>query len=690
MVVLGLLLLLSVSGRPQTVAAASKPAGEQSYTEIFQNPTATLSGKSVQTELYFSREDYWDVKKVTLSLNFQISQLAARSTSDITLALNGIKFASFRPAKETGLQTKQIEIPLRLLQGTNTLQVAGQIQTRQGNHYDLAQTPANWLSIYSGANVNFQYNLKPADNSVKSFYAHFTGMDTIANHNSAIVLPQNASDSELQASLYALSGISRVITTTDTKLPLLRAGNSALKNTHYQLFVAKYADLPAAVRKHVAPEAVANTGALQVYTEGQTHYLVLTARRNSLLKKAAQFVANQELMQETATSGESITAQTQTYTSVLQYQGHYQLTSSETQLRGPGHQGVSYFVALPTDRTNADGSQVRLHYRYSKNLNFKRALVSIYVNGTAAGSKRLSVKHANNDELTVKLPRGQSLGNTFNITVDFDLETYDQNSSDNDQTPWANVETDSEAAIVSRSRPQLLFSNFPSTFIRNGSFDKLVVVRPRQMTDADMSTLTNIFNLFGNYAQQNTGSIKVRATQPGANTLRNSSVIAFGTPKQNAFINGLNSKLYFRYNKARTGFVSNEKLSIEKNYGQTIGTDQLLRSPYNDKKALLVVTGATPQATLIGSTQISTQAGVSQFKGDAVVVDPDNQHYSYRFKKQAAVQLHKSARQVISKNSKIIIYLALVFMALGLMLLALFLILRKHKRGTSKGGGNHE
>lgn len=80
------------------MSATPVHADTQSYTEIFQNPTTTLDGKAVQTDLYFSKEDYWDVKKATLSLNFQISQLAARQTSDLTLALNGVKFMSFRPS----------------------------------------------------------------------------------------------------------------------------------------------------------------------------------------------------------------------------------------------------------------------------------------------------------------------------------------------------------------------------------------------------------------------------------------------------------------------------------------------------------------------------------------------------------------------------------------------------------------
>ena len=651
-------------------------AVSQSYTEIFQNPTTTLDGKSVQTDLYFSKEDYWSVKKATLSLNFQISQLAARQTSDLTLALNGVKFESFRPSKATGLQTKQIELPLKLLQGTNHLTIHGQVINNNQN--SLPQTPANWLTLYSGANVNFQYDLKEADQTVQSFYAHFTGMDTIANHRSSIVVPEHATDGELTAAMYALGGLARVITTTDTKLPLTTTGK-----TDYQLVVATYDHLADPLRSQV--DLNADQAQLVAYTDGKTHYLIVTAKSNTLLKRAARFVANQELMQETRSRVEPVTDQTQVFTSALQYQGHYQLANSDTTVTGAGHHSATFFVSLPNDRTNANGSKVRLRFRYAKNLDFKRALATITVDGKKIGSQKLKASKADGDTMSVTLPRGQALGNTFTISVDFDLEM--SGTSDNSQTPWAVIESSSEADIQSTTKQDLLFSNFPSTFIHDDSYANLLFVRPQTMSAADYQTLTNLGNLFGNYAKSNTGHLAVTAQKPTKSQMQSASVVAFGTPKANAFIHQLNAKLYFKYFKDRSGFLSNEKLSIEKNYGQTIGTAQLLRSPANAQKALLVVTGATPEATQLGSTQISTQAAVSQYSGDAIVVDADDQHYSYRFKKVAAVNAHPSAKQVITKNSQLIIYLVGAFVALVLVILAVFLTIHKN---LVKGGRSHE
>ncbi len=90
-------------------------AKTQTYTQPFQNQTITLSGNAVQSNMYFVKMGYWDVKKATLNLNFQTSQLSDKQISDITVSVNNVKFDSFRPKRVSGIQTKKITIPTRSL-----------------------------------------------------------------------------------------------------------------------------------------------------------------------------------------------------------------------------------------------------------------------------------------------------------------------------------------------------------------------------------------------------------------------------------------------------------------------------------------------------------------------------------------------------------------------------------------------
>lgn len=669
--------------------ALTAQAANQTYTQQFQNTTATLSGKSVETNMYFTKMDYWKVKKATFNFNYQISQLASRQTSDITVSINGVKFDSFRPKDKTGFQTEKIKIPLDLLSGENELQINGQVLNKAGkDNYDLAQTPANWLTIKDGSNVNFEYTLKEAENTLQSFYAHFSGQDTIANQHSRIMTPDQPTANELTASMTALAGESRVINTDNDQIQVVPASKANVKKNDYVMAVATYDHLPSDLKKAVDAKKVKHQAVIQTHYTGGKYYLIVTAPNGKLLKQAARFVANEELMKETNKSTETVTMATATYTSVLQDEGRYQLTQGTDEIKGAGHRETSYFVSLPNDRSNADGSEIQLHFRYSKNLNFNRALVTAYVNDTTLGSKKLTAAHANGDTLTLKVPKGTPLGTSFTVRVAFDLEMKDQDSSDNSDTPWAEVEPQSRMLVKSQRSNDLLLTNYPTLFIKNQTYNQIAVVVPKKFDATDFKTLTNIFNLIGSFSKSNTGQIQFYTKQPSKHVLASHNVIVMGSPKTNAMVKALNKKLYFKYDKHFNGFQSNEKLSIERDYGKTIGTVQLLRSPYNQKRGLLVVTGATPEASYLASTQINFQKNIEQYSGDAIVVDENNTHYSYRFKKDKNIDDALARKRSLSSHSQLLLYLGIIVVVLALIGLGGFLIVRK--QGLLNRGQRHD
>ncbi len=677
-----IIVLLFVS---QITATKAFAADNQTYTQQFQNSTTTLSGKSVESNMYLTKMDYWDVKKVTFNFNFQVSQLAARDISDITVSLNGVKFYSFRPSKKTGLQTKVIDVPVRLLGGSNKLQIEGQIlSSDNNNNYQLSQTPANWLTIEKGSNVDFEYNLKEADNNIKSFYDHFSGQDTISYSRSRIATADEPTAYELTASMIALAGESRIITTTNDQIPVVKMNNMDVKDNDYVMVVAKYNHLPQQLKSQISSDEINNRGIIKTFYDKNKHYLIVTAKTGTLLKRAARFVANAELMKETSQSTEYVSNDTDTFTSSLHDNGIKSITSTTDTITGAGHRESNYLISLSNDRTNADGSEVYLNFRYSKNLNFNRSLVTVRVNNTTLGSKKLSSIRANGDTLTVKVPRNLSLGNSFTISVAFDLEMKDQNTSDNSQTPWAEIDTGSKMYVKSKRSNDLLFTNYPTLFINNETYDDIAVIAPNYLSNDDFKTITNVFNLIGNFAKSNTGNIQFYSKMPSKSVLRNKNVIVIGTPQNNPMIKKLNSKLYFKYSNDFSRIVSNEKLSIEHNYGKTIGTAQLLRSPYNDKRGMMVVTGANDDAVYLASTQINFQDNIQQYSGDGIVVDQNNTHYGYRFKKNKAIDKSLTAKQLISDNTQLIIYLILALIVILMIGIAVFLVMRK--QGLMNGG----
>lgn len=563
----------------------------QTYTQQFQNSITTLSGKSVEANMYFTKMDYWDLKKVTFNFNYQISQLANRQASDITVSLNGVKFYSFRPKDKTGFQTEKITVPLDLVSGSNRLTITGQVLDQMPDkNYQLQQTPANWLTIGNGSNVNFEYQLKEAENTLSSFYAHFSGQDTIAYQKSKIATADNPTAKELTASMVALSGESRIITTENDQIPVVKLSELNAAKNDYMLVVAQYDHLPDELKKQIDPDQLKNKALIKTYYTDGKYYLIVTAKSGALLEKAARFVANEELMKETDKDREEVDETTDTYTSSLHDNGTHYLTTSADRIEGAGHKESSYLVQIQKCWSN------------------------------------------HNEVMTC----------------------YSQITPRNNET-----------------------------------YDDIAVVAPKTLNTDDFKTLTNIFNLIGNFAKSNTGRIQFYKSMPSQNVLKNSNVIVLGTPRNNSMIKKLNPNLYFKYSKNFDRIISNEKLSIEKDYGKNIGTAQLMRSPYNDKRGMLVVTGSNTKDVYLASTQINFQKNIQQFTGDAVVVDMNNAHYGYRFKKNKAIDKSLENKRTFSKNSQLILYLGLALIVIILIGVGVILTVRKqgHLNGGSKHGG---
>lgn len=678
-------------GVPATAHGETEEQSNHTFTQPFQNVTSSLTGTSVKATMYFTRIDYWDVQKATFNLKYQITQLENEETSDITVAVNGVKFYSWRPAKTTEIQTETIDIPLDLISGSNTLTIEGQIINAEGaDNYKLIQTPANWLTIYDGSNVNFQYDLILPENTIHSFYNHFAGADTIANQQSAILVPEDATEAELSAASYALTGVSRIITASDNYLPIYSLAEKDIQTKPYLLIISSYDRLPEKYKKQIAEKEVSDKAILKFFNTEEQHVLVATSKDETLLMNAGRYIANEELMTQTEKAEKVIDKETKTFTSSLEFDGNIPLTSSGDRLTGSYHQEQVYFVDLPVDRNNADGSSLDIHMKYSDNLDFDNSLVTVYVNDLPIGSRKLSRSKANGDQLQLDFPKGLEISDAFVIKVAFDLNVDDPEVLRNNDTPWALIENDSNIFIQTEESDEVLFSNYPNVFIQNQTYADLGIVLPEKLDTDYFKALTNVLNLLGNYTQSNTGDITFYKSEPSKSELTSHNLIVLGTPEDNPLIKKMNEQLYFQYSDSYDTFVSNEKLSIESDYGKQIGTAQLLFSPYNNEAVSLVLTGVNSENVYLASTQLKSQANASIYQGDAVVVDANYRRYDYRFKKEASAEEEESVISRIISRKDALIYSIVFILAVVSIALVLYFIAKRYYSNVGEGRGDDE
>lgn len=657
-------------------------AADKTYQTVF-GTDKTAQGKFTTTKQNFTIENYWDVSSAKAKLVYTITQLNEKEISTMTLKINDVAFYSFRPDK-TDKGTRQIEVEIpkdKLKKGVNVLSVESFVYTDlPDGRCTIDDTPANWLQFDKTSAVNVTYSDKAFKQTIADFSERFTGIDTVKSQQGAVAVLDNAGDTELGAALEGLSGFSSANTLEDKNIPFGKYEEAKTRNgKNYIALFSNYDHLPAAIKSQIKADKKLETQALfQVVTAGNTNTLVVTSKSNAALKKAGKLIANQNYLSQLGTNSKWLTTDEKIDTPANNVDKNTKLTTSGDKLKGIGHVTQDYFISMPANRSASTGTEVSLDFRYAQNLDFEHSLVTILVNGKPIGSQKLSAKKANGDKVTFQIPSDLNVKGDFSVTVAFDLvltNNYCGFISDS-EIPWAYITPESTINLNTTEETDLLFEQYPYPFVANGDFNNAMVVVPDKLTTEDTDSLANIFNLLGRFHDGNRGSLTAVHAKNWDKAKKDANVIAVGTMNNNPVIKNANDDLYFQYDKTGSYFLSNEKISIEKNYGKGLGSVQLIKS---EGMQILAVTGPGTTQTELGSELIASKANLAEIYGDGAIVDNDNTIHSYRFKKAADTQ-DESFGTKISNNKEVTVFGAFALLTVVLLGVAVLLILRKYRR----------
>lgn len=679
-----LLALGLVLTMPSFASAEEEPLkNQQTFITEFQQTDQSLTGPLSSQTIYFQVLDYWNVDQAQINLDYQVSQLTKRERSNLTFVVNDAKFHSLElAATETDKQHVQLTIPKKLLKtGVNTLVIQGSVNTIDDEEVcRITTTPADWLHIFDSSNVGVLYRTQELTDSIKDFHKRFSGVDTIAHRQVAVLVAGQAEPAELESATYVLSSYAKIENKDGEAIPVAQLADEEFNQVPYQIIIGLYDNLPADLQKEV--EDLGNDAQLKLIKRDQQDILLLTAESEDALIKGSRFIANSQLMSEVSQNEKIVGQDTLTDTPMIESEKLFHLNDQGEKLVGPFHQEKQFFVSLPSNRSIATNSEVYLKFRYSENLDFNRSLVTISINGIPIGSQKLTQAKAGEDELVITVPKDLDVAGDFTLTVGFELEIQDLPCTPRqDQMPWAYIAPESAMTIHTKDRQDLVFANYPYPFLREGSFNQVAVLLPAKVDQNIYRSITALFNLLGRYAQDNTGDVvfvNAGSTVP-EKILQANNLIVLGSYQDNTVVKDLNNKLFFRYDDQGKRLVSNEKISIESQYGAEIGSGQLIFSPYEEGKGILVLTGATSRGVYLSAQKLSSQEKVSQHPEDGFIVDKDGNINSFRFKKELAKEQVGTSTK-LANNSLLLTYVGVLIFVAGTLIAGLAYIVTKHRK----------
>lgn len=665
------------------IASAAEEAGMERYEMSVISSDASLSGAYTSRQEYFQLPDHWQVDEAMLHLDYQVTQLAIEDRSSITLQINGVSFYSFRPdPTKEGKQRLTIAIPPEVLTaGTNSLAMIGNVMTIIDDVLCLPEDSRdNWLQLYSSSSVSLRYTTSPLDGTIRDFAERFTSLESMDKSLNAITIPQQASAAEMEAAVQALSGFSKSNSQQDKQFPLITFDNQYYGSKELVTAVGLYDHLPVDLQSALGNPDLDGKALISLVKQDGKWVLIVTSKDDALLIRAGRLLSNSGLMSQLDASSKTVDANTDVSTPPVGISQSIVLTETGDTLTGPRHQEQAYFVSLPANRSIADASKISLDFRYAKNLNFENSVVTVLINNTPIGSKKLSEELADGDSLTLTIPKNLIISGNFSVVVAFDLELENAACIQTQSyMPWAFVTKDSVMQLNTKDRTELLFTNYPYPFLRDGVFNEVAVVLPKERDTHTYFSVSNLFNLLGQYAEGNTGNVVFYEDDVAPETLKKHNVIAIGSYQNNKVIRDINDKLYFKYDPAGNGLLSNEKMSIDSQYGTRLGTLQLLESPFGSGHGLLAVTAADPQFYQLASKLVASQQTMWRVFGDGVTIDRDGNINAFRFK-QDAVQDRPSAISSITERTDVLYFTIAAGLVLMLVLVSLILLFRKYRK----------
>lgn len=652
----------------------------------------TINGVIGSTERFFNVSQNWDVKDLKLNLVYTKSELLDVNYSTITVFINGEPVSSKRLDGDRKYQDKwQVNIPKELVKpGYNSISIKAYKTISDKICRDDSNT-ANWLVIHKQSDIELNYSLKSNSNEIKDYNSIFTNIGNEEYVDTTFVLPDKYNSNELSSIMNLSLNMGQKLKADNFKLDVKLKSNLKEYNNNI-IYVggtndtsADFLNLLSNEEKNQAKNKAVIKQVISPFNKEKRMILIISDNSKSL-KNATKLICNNELLNE-LNSSSFIIDETKDVSDIKKDTKNKltlnDLGYNDFLLKGPFSQETNFDVSIPKNKISTAGSILNLKFRYAKNLDFERSLVTVYVNDKPISSKKLSLEKADNDNLEVNLPTDVLGKNYYKIKVVFNLELKDLMCVTRDtDNPWAYILDSSFIKFDFKDNDSLNFKSYPYPFIDNQQANDINVVVSKNLNSSDLSNIANIIGNMGRDAVYNTGNLNVLTDSEFLNTNKKGNLIVIGTPDDNSILKDINKDLYIKFDKNFSGFENNDKIKfLDDKYSKQLSTIQLINSPYSKSNSAIIVSSLDKNSLSSSVRYLSDNNLTRDLKGDAAVVNRDGGIQDISFKENNTKDEEpedNSAKLKLEKSSLTFVLIA-GFLFLTVIISAILLILKYRK-----------
>lgn len=678
---------------------------KQQYTKnINFNKNIKLEGVSGNHRLYFQINKFWDIQESSyLELIFSQSNLNSNKNSSLTVYINNqpIHSASLYD-KKLNIEKLRIKLPKeRLNVGFNELEIKTYHRIGE-NLCEDEMNPGNWLVLHNESYLHIEYKKRPDSNKIIEYPYPYLDIGGDAPLQTTILLPDSVTKDELTAAMIISADFGKRLKNRDLDINIFKFQGAKHLNKSNIIFIGSVKNIPKELLNlitdtelEIGKDKALIKEVVSPYNSRKKMLLILSRNSENLVKASQtltmdRLIAQMGIKSKVISKFNMIEDMESNKINESSYMDLDKLGYSNVQLKGLFNQSASFDIEVPENWIIEKESKIELKIRYSKALDFQQSMVTAYINDVPIGSKKLVFKGANNDIFEMEIPKDVREDDYYNLRVSFYLILNNKNCNHKSQgNAWAYISNKSKVYLNYRYRKKYYLENYVGNFVRNNTINDLLLILPQEPSTSEIKIASNIIAALGTKAEDVRGIKCIKEDELNLEH-SNYNIIAIGIPQNSKYIRDLNNSLYIKFNNEFDRFDVEKKKEILEEYNSELASIQLIQSPFNENKQILVLTSNIEEGLKWGQRYLSESQFDDRLKGNAIMINElGNISWVYYDEKiKADLKMNKELddnkefKRIGNKGltGEIKSYIIFLVFTLALIIISSLLIIRRNKR----------
>ncbi|WBW98603.1 cellulose biosynthesis cyclic di-GMP-binding regulatory protein BcsB [Oceanirhabdus sp. W0125-5] len=669
----------------------------------------TINNENGSHVFFFEVSKHWNVENTSyLNLVVSQSQLNDKKDSILTVYINDVPvYTKSLFNKDKSNENIRIQIPVdKITEGFNSVKIRV-FRDMAKNMSVEEDNSKNWVVFHKESHVHIDFTDVKDSLKINDYPYPYLNVSNSMPSNSMFIIPDNGTSHLMEAAVILSSNFGQRRRFEDVNINIFKYSDAVEKDQTNVIYIGTKADLPEEILDNLsqAEKYIIESDALikEIVSPYNKKYkmLMIISNNKENLMKAVQSLCYDNMVMKMNADTQYISSKVAIDIPINEKADYFNLEKlgySDLLLEGLFRQQVVYRVQIPKSKVIKEGAKVVVKIRYSKIINFEKSLMTIYINNNPIGSKVLSETTADNDSYEIEIPKELLDEEFYDVKIAFDLEMKDSyKKTETQKSVWAFISKESYLYLPFENKVDTYFEDYTSHFIKNNSFNDVLIVMPDNPSNGALKVMANIASFLGHEIEK-ISNINVIKSNEFWDKHKDKNIIAIGEGINNSFIQNLNEDLHIKFNSSFNKFVSSKKINIPDAYNGNLGVLQLIESPYNENANIMVITSTKEEGLLWCNKYLTNFDYVSQLRGNALTIDESGNINWEKFGddfdleiNEKEVEEEKTQKEKITRGNQLRNILIFVASILIFVIASTLFLLRKErsrKRRRKRRRGN--